>query len=289
MPTTVLSAFDGLLASLRLTENEQAIAAGRVRNVQKIFADRYVCARLPWTIGSYGRETIIRWHRDIDVMVALSDVYWPTSRSDSRAFLYAIRAVLNKEYGQTEVSSKQVAVRMLLSGGLQVDLVPTFVCDKGGFYMPDGKKGWQLTNPPHHDRLMTDANVRLGSKLKPLVRLMKAWNHANGRHLHSFHLEMIVERMWQDAAALPLMPTAVAKTLGAAGSWLQSSFADPWKASGQMLDSYLSADERALAMRLLNEDADRAKTALKSAENGETVKAFERWNIVFNKQFPAYG
>ncbi len=289
MATTVTKAFDELLANLRLTEYEESMAAGRVRNVQKILTESYTCAQNPWAIGSYGRQTLVRWKRDIDMMVAFGDVYWPTYQYDSRSFLYAVRNVLNKAYGNTDVSSKQVAVRMLLTGGLQVDLVPTFVCASGGFYMPDGRKGWKKTNPPYHDTLMTDANVRLGSKLKPVVRLMKAWNHVNGRHLHSFHLEMVVERMWRNATALPATPAALCESLRAASSWVASSLADPWTGSSEMLDAYLNADERALTVRLLKEDAARAKDALKLAEDGEMVKAFERWNVVFNKQFPAYG
>jgi hypothetical protein len=289
MATTVLKAFDELLASLALTESEQDIAAGRVRNIQKIFCSEYACYRAPWTIGSYGRETLIRWNRDIDVMVALDDVYWENSKADSRAFLYAIRDFLNEAYGDTKVSTKQVAVRMMLTGGLQVDLVPTFANGTNGFLMPDGSRGWQRTNPPYHDQLMTDANVRLGSRLKPLVRLMKAWNQTNGSHLRSFHLEMVVERMWRNANALPSTPAAVAETLKTAASWVGSSFADPWTGSGQLIDAYLSSDERDLAVRLLTEDAARAKDAIDYAAAGQVANAFERWNQVFYKKFPLYG
>jgi hypothetical protein len=162
---------------------------------------------------------------------------------------------------------------MMLSGSLQVDLVPTFVNDNGGFLMPDGRGGWQLTNPPYHDKLMSDSNVRLGSRLKPLVRFMKAWNYVNGHHLRSFHREMIVERMWRDASALPSVPDAMAQTLAAAVSWVETDFADPWTGSGLMLDSYLSSTEQAQVARLLKEDAARSKTALEfAAQSGSPAQ-----------------
>ncbi len=289
MATTIPSAFDELLSNLRLTATEQNIAAGRVRNIQEVFPQKYVCAKPPWTIGSYGRETIIRWSRDIDLMVALSDAYWARSKDDSRSFLYGIRNVLNAAYGETEVSTKQVAVRMKLGDGLQVDLVPTFEAISGGFYIPNGSGGWQLTNPPYHDALVTVANGRTNFGLKPIVRLMKAWNYANGRHLRSFHLEMIVERIWQNATILTPTPAMVAETLRCASDWVRSSFLDPWTSSGQMIDSYLSAAERDLAARMLDSDAADAKRALDFATQGEIAKAFERWNVVFRRQFPAYG
>ena len=289
MATTVLKGFDELLGNLTLTETEAATAAGRVRNLQSIFGTLYTCARAPWTIGSYGRDTLIRWQRDIDMMVAIDDAYWPKYMQSSRQFLYDVRGLLNDAYGQTEVSTRQVAVRMMLSGGLQVDLVPTFVNDNGGFLMPDGRGGWQLTNPPYHDKLMSDSNVRLGSRLKPLVRFMKAWNYVNGHHLRSFHLEMIVERMWRDASALPSVPDAMAQTLAAAVSWVETGFADPWTGSELMLNSYLSSTERALVARLLKEDAARSKTALEFAASGQVSEAFDRWNVVYGNYFPAYG
>lgn len=289
MATTVQGGFDELLRSLSLTDYEAEIAAGRVRNVQAIFSAKYACARTPWAIGSYGRETIVRWKRDIDIMVALDDTYWPRYQSNSRAFLYDIRNMLNDAYGDTTVSSKQVAVRMMLSGGLQVDLVPTFVHDYGGFLMPNGQYGWQRTNPPYHDALMTAANARLQSRLKPLVRLMKAWNQTNGSHLRSFHLEMIVERIWQNATSLPRTPDAVATMLTYAGSWVRSAFPDPWVDSGQRLDTYLSNETRASVADNLDRDAGTAKAALDAEAAGRIDSAFSFWNIVFYKKFPAYG
>ncbi len=291
MATTVSGVFTEFRASLRLTDYEKGIAQGRVRHVHDFFEEKYVCDRPAWVIGSYGRETLVRQSRDIDMMVALSrGAYWPRYQDDSRSFLYSIRNALNAEYGDTQVSTQQVAVRMKLGAGLQVDLVPVFVRPyQDGFVLPDGRGGWQATNPPYHDKVVTDTNVALGYDLKPLVRVMKAWNHANGRHLRSFHLEMIVERMWRDAVAIPRLPEAVAKTLELASGWVHLPFKDPWSGSGRNLDAYLSSNERDLAMHLLDEDAIRARSALDYAASAKTAAAIERWRVVFGSGFPSYG
>ena len=39
----------------------------------------------------------------------------------------------------------------------------------------------------------------------------------------------------------------------------------------------------------MDDDAVRAQAALDFVATGQTAKAFERWAIVFNHQFPAYG
>ena len=43
---------------------------------------------------------------------------------------------------------------------------------------------------------------------------MKFWNHANGHHLRSFHVELMVWRMWKDLTSLPAYSHAVAQNWG---------------------------------------------------------------------------
>ena len=291
MPTTVPAAFTELQGRLALTPKQRDIAAGRLANLQAFFAANYAVAKAPWAIGSYGRGTIVRPERDIDIMVALSAAeYWARYKGDSRVFLRWLREGLNRQYRVTRVGVRGMAVHLALGEGLEVDLVGGFHRTGGGFVIPDGKGGWQATNPPFHDQLMTDANVRTKSALKPLVRVMKAWNiMGNGGRLRSFHLEMLVERMWRKASVLPAMPTAVATTLKTGGGWVRAAYKDPWPASGKNLDAYLSADKRAAIAKNMDDDAVRAQAALDYAAAGKTDKAFERWDIVFGRQFPASG
>jgi hypothetical protein len=291
MATTIPAAFTELQGRLALTPNQRSIAAGRITNLQSFFAANYVVAKAPWAIGSYGRETIVRPERDIDIMVALD---YPTYKdrydNDPKGMLRWLRDGLDRQYANTHVGVRQIAVHLALGDGLEVDLVPGFHRSGGGFFISDGAGGWQATNPPHHDQLMTDSNVRLNSQLKPLVRVMKAWNiMGNGHRLSSFHLEMIVQKMWEDATSLPTLPIAVAKTLKAGGSWVRTAFPDPWTGSGKNLDSYLSAEKRAAAAKTMDEDAERASAALDYASAVQTAKAFDRWDVVFGRQFPAFG
>jgi hypothetical protein len=291
MATTVSGAFTELQGRLALTPNQRAIAAGRVTNLKAFFNANYAIAKEPWAIGSYGRETIVRPERDIDVMVALSvDDYWPRYQYDSANFLRWLRDGLNRQYAGTRVGVRQIAVHLALGDGLEVDVVGGFYRTGGGFLIPNGTGGWQATNPPFHDDLMTNANVRVGGQLKPLVRVMKAWNiMGNYGYLRSFHLEMMVEQMWRSATALPAMPEAVAKTLKAGGGWVRATHPDPWTGSGQNLDSYLGPGRRAASAKNMDDDAVRAQTALDYVAAGQTANAFERWDVVFGRQFPAYG
>jgi hypothetical protein len=291
MARTVAAAFEELLADLALTPRQREVAQGRINHLRSYFETNIACADLPLANGSYARGTAVRRRRDIDTLVALNYLtYKDRYDNDPDGMLRWLRDRLDREYGSTTVTRSGVAIRMKLGEDLQVDLVPSFRRQGGGFFMPNGRGGWQATNPPFHDQLMTDANARTGSALKPLVRVMKAWNiSGNGARLGSFHLEMLVERMWRKATALPALPAAVAATLKAGGGWVRDAFPDPWAASGENLDAYLSADARATSARTMDEDAVRAQAALDYAAAGQTEKAFERWSIVFGHHFPAYG
>jgi SMODS domain-containing protein len=224
-------------------------------------------------------------------MVALD---YPTYKDryddDSAAMLRWLRDRLDAEYSNTAVSTKQVAIRMALGDGLQVDLVPTFPRKGGGYLMPNGSGGWRSTNPPFHAAAMSRANADLNLKLKPLVRVMKAWNDANGHHLQSFHVEMMVWEMWHNDKVLPALPQAVSDTLRKGVTWMKYPMNDPWTDAGtRAIDAYLSTEERGVVSRLFDADHGRAEQAIAYDLAGKTEEAFERWGVVFVSRFPGYG
>ena len=291
MPTTVAGAFTTLLSDLELTARQKQIAEGRVDHLDTWFRNNAACARYPLKIGSYDRGTVIRWRRDIDVLVALAhDPYWARYGDDSAAMLRWLRDRLNAAYGDTAVSTRQIAIRMALGDDLQVDLVPGFVRKGEGFLIPNGKGRWMSTNPPYHAVLMTASNVRLDVRLKPLVKLLKAWNESNTRHLRSFHLEMMVEEMWEHETAVPDYPSALATSLRKLTTWVEHPMLDPWLDAGAVrLDTYLSDEERARVSRMFAADRKRADEALALDRAGRVREAFEKWRDVFPGRFPAYG
>ncbi len=303
-PRTVSSAFNGLLADLKLTAAQGQLVNGRLRHLSSFF-ESYETSRLLTTIGSYGRGTAIRRERDIDVMVVLAAKrYEARFRGSSQTdVLYWLRGALNAEYPTTKVSTRKVALCLDLGAGLGVDLIPVFdvvevaalhvltrvwgaSSGAKGFYLPNGRGGWQKTNPPFHQKLMSDADARLDGKLKPLVRLMKLWNLREHARLRSFHLEMMVERAWRNEKQIPALPLAMARTLEAASRLAGRSFADPWSDGGR-IDDYLDGDRRRIVVKSLQDDSQKARKALEFARAGNEAAALERWSVVFGHDFPA--
>ena len=83
-------------------------------------------------------------------MVALSvHAYWDRYKGDSRVYLRWLRGGLNRNYANTRVGVRGIAVHLVMGAGLKVDLVGGFIRKGGGFLIPDGRgvAGWRPTRP----------------------------------------------------------------------------------------------------------------------------------------------
>ncbi len=140
--------------------------------------------------------------------------------NDSRAFLYYVRGKLNDQYHSTTVSSRQVAVTLDFQS-IAADVVPCFQRSGTGegYFMPDGRGCWRATNPKYHTQIIVEGDKAQNGRLKPLIRLIKAWNLANGNHLRSFHVELLVYKMWTNNIG-SIWPQVVSSTLSALSSWV---------------------------------------------------------------------
>lgn len=286
MARTVEAGFNELILRQALTANQVSVTQARVAALKTFFAKNLAMAEEAFTTGSYARGTICAGQRDIDMMAPLAYEYWERYQNRSRDFLYMVRDKLNTGYATTNVSSRQVAVTLDFTA-IAADVVPCFKRQGTGYVMPNGNGGWMATNPREHTLRVENADAAHNGRLKPLIRLMKAWNRANGNHLRSFHVEMLVMKMWENLE-VGSWSHAVKATLEVMASWLKTPTYDPWK-SDIRIDSYLSDSDRALVMRMANEDASCAAEAEKLRAQERISAAFERWSVVYRLTFPAYG
>jgi hypothetical protein len=288
MAKTVSGAFLELLGRLDLTADQAETASTRATALKDFFDRNFTMAERSFTIGSYRRGTLVRPERDIDLLAPLDyTTYKDRFDNDSRAFLYFVRDELNDRYALSKVSSRGVAV-LLDFNVIRADVVPAFRRMGGGYFIPDGRKRWTATNPDFHTRIIRDRDRELGERLKPLIRLMKFWNIQNGGHLRSFHVELMVWTIWKRDGSIPTYSVAVMQTIDVMRSWLKTSFDDPWDGGGR-IDAYLSSHDRAMVRRMLDQDAKSSAQAEEYRKAEKIEKAFDRWNSVFRRGFPAYG
>lgn len=289
MALTVSQAFTELHDRQGLTVIQRSTASTREAALRSFFSTNFDMNESLFAIGSYKRGTICRGERDIDLMAPLAPFgnakYWERYKDDSREFLYWVRDRLNTRYHSTTVSSKRVCVKLDFTD-IVTDVTPCFPRQGGGYLMSNGSGGWMNTNPPFHANLMATADITLGRKLKPMVRLMKAWNIANSHHLSSFHMELMVKEI--HSGVIRSHAVEIEYTLRHLQNLVPKRFDDPWP-DGQRIDSYLSASKRDTILSILESDAKRAGEALAYERAGKVREAFERWAIIYGHTFPAYG
>lgn len=287
MAKTVEAAFDELIGRQALTSIQEKTVTERGMRLGIYFTSNFTMAETPFYIGSFARQTSCASQRDIDMMAPFSvSVYWDRYKNDSRAFLYWVRNHLNDHYHSTEVSSRQVAVTLDFTI-IAMDVVPCFRRTGGGYLMPNGAGGWMATNPPFHTQMIAAADKAKAQRLRPLVKLLKAWNIANDHLLSSFHTELMVEAM-KRAYSVGAWPSEVAAVLKTLPSWVLAPFPDPWP-DGQRVDKYLTDDTRQKVLGMLVSDAQTAAEAEALRGRGRIEEAFQKWDIVYRKTFPAYG
>jgi hypothetical protein len=285
MSTTVIGGFGELLDRLRLTSAQDDEAKTKRDGLIRFFDSHLDMHQEAFSIGSFRRFTLIRPERDVDLLAPVSSTHWDRYKNDSRAFLYWIREKLKGSYSTTRVSTRGLSIKLAFNI-IEADVVPCFGRKGEGYWMPDGSKGWMATNPPFHIDKMAASNVLHDQKLKPIVKLMKAWNTDNTHHLQSFHVELMTERIWS-GRAIPSHPSAIASTLGSMSKLVLQTFTDPW-GPGQPIDGYLSTSEREVAQRLLVADATRAAKAEASRLAGREFEAYGLWRIIYSS-FPGWG
>lgn len=163
----------------------------------------------------------------------------------------------------------------------------------GGYWMPDGSNNWQATSPGYFAQILQRRDEEQRGRLKPLIRLLKAWNIANGGPLSSFHLEVMVTRIAR-GKEIPAWPTAVASTLHELTRWIDTVVPDPGQGfvllyRYRRLDRYLKSDERKRIKEMLRTAAKQGDEAEKYRTTSDVEQAFERWSAAYRGMFPAYG
>ena len=293
---TVADAFNQFAATITPTETQQATTRGRRDKAQEVLKDAFAGSNMPLLktklIGSAGRNTIIRPIDDVDVFAVFDDsVVWNEYQYDAKKLLYRVRDALNAKYG-VKVGSRGQAVRLFFTDSPNVEIVPAFAVETGGYVIASGNPApswlfgntWQMTDPYVHESFLSQRNTELGSNLKRLTRFLKRWNAVHSRRFSSFHLELLVQ------ASFGSLSANSRENCHRFFEWAPQYLAvqDPAGYSGSMMANvdYARRSAMTTALRTGYEQSGRAL----DAENaGDPAEAIRLWRIIFGDEFPVYG
>ena len=171
-------------------------SVSRVRRLLRLYFGNALLNAEPF--GSYKRDTIlprsIDVNSDIDIMIvfnyAITGKTPETYRKWLVDFAYAKypRSAVIKDFPTVVVDMNHI----------KLDLIPTATEENWGrqtIYIPNSRNDWQETDPHGFNFSLVEANKKYNFIVKPLIRLLKAWNCTNGYPYESFELEQIIAEM----------------------------------------------------------------------------------------------
>ena len=195
--------FRTFLANLELTAAQQEDGATKIAGVISCLNSAYYAHNSTidnaFLVGSWAKGTRTRPPRDIDLYFLLPpavyyrfEAYAPGVNRQS-ALLQEVKSKLTAKYGSSTIKGDgPVVLASFLS--YSVEVVPAFRLDEvRSFYACDTKDGgsYMTTKPLHDIDAIAAADQRNAGNVRPLIRMLKAWQAWCGVPLKSFYLELL--------------------------------------------------------------------------------------------------
>jgi hypothetical protein len=147
-------------------------------------------------IGSWGKDTATRPPRDVDTYFLLPAAVYTRFQSHvcnrQSALLREVKDVLTATYPDTDMrgDGQVVVVRF---GSYSVEVVPAFELDNGRYWICDTHDGgsYKQTDPWAEVAHIDSADRANNGNLRPLIRMLKAWQACCSVPIKSFQLELL--------------------------------------------------------------------------------------------------
>jgi hypothetical protein len=288
MAKTVDAGFESLVTLLSPSSVETQAAASHRASIEACLKTNFGMTSF-FRSGSFGHHTSVSGYSDVDYFAVI-----PTAKlkENSSVSLQDIRGALATRFPKTGVTvrSPAVVVPFGTSAWERHEITPADYVGitSGGhrvFDIPNRGEGWMRSSPGAHNAWVNAANAKLGNRLKPLIRLVKAWNYFHGAGIRSFYLELrTTEYALGESVLIYRFDVKGAlqhlKTKGLA------AMQDPESVSGLV---YPCTDSnKAVALSKIDTAITRASSALAAEQAGRIGDAFEWWDKFFNYRFPSY-
>lgn len=287
MANTVDDAFNELISRQTPTGTETAAAASHRASIEECLRTNFGLTSF-FRSGSFGYGTSVSGYSDIDYFAVI-----PSARlqQNSDTSLAQIQAVLQRRFPSTRVhvNSPAVVVPFGTTPSEQHEIIPAYylraVSGYRRFGIPNRAAGWMIGAPDAHAAYVDGQHRRLYEKVKPLIRLVKAWKYYSNVSIRSFYLEMrTAEYTTHESSIVYRIDTRNAL------QWLQRSnlndMPDPTAISEAF--SARSYSDQLTARAAIDTAIGHANNALTAESSGRIGEAFRQWDRVFNGHFPKY-
>ncbi|MBL7689030.1 MAG: hypothetical protein JNJ49_13435 [Bdellovibrionaceae bacterium] len=289
MPRTIDEGFRDFLTKLTPSEYESEAAKSHRYSIRTRLELDFGSVNRFTRIGSFGNGTSISGYSDVDYLACLPTAQLSASSDYS---LQKVRNSLDARFPQTgvRINCPAVVCPFGSSASERTEVVPAdYVKEANGFKVydiPDCSNGWMKASPDAHNNYVHEQNVRLGNRVKPLIRFLKAWKYLRDVPISSFYLELRVAKYASTESTIQYDIDLLALLKHLAAVEL-ASMQDPAGVSGYIRASK-SEFQKADALSKLNTAVSRAEKARDATRAGNTSDAFHWWRLLYGSEFPSY-
>jgi hypothetical protein len=292
MAKTMDEGFDTFLNWLVPATSEHDKARSHKDSVKSCLEKSHDCYRF-FETGSFGNGTGIRHYSDTDYFAVI-----PTARlkKNSSTSLREIKEAVAATFWNTLgiiVNSPAVRIPFGTWASEKMEITPadsatSVTYDDKSFAryeIPDSEGGWMFSSPAAHNYYVQKIDDKLGNKVKLLIRLVKAWKYYNDVPIISFFLEIYVTRYCSSESVI-IYGIDLARIFEKLESDSLPGMYDPVGISGH-IKPCKSESQHSEALSKVKTAASRARRAVIQLNDGKLDDAFETYDLLFNKNFPA--
>lgn len=267
--------------------SETDAAARNLALAERCLTDAFEMSYLV-PFGSTGHGTNVDGCSAIDCFAVIAR---SRLKDSADASLEAVHESLAAQFEATSVTQGRPFVSVPFGDGpaQRHNLVPAYPIGKKGdhdvFGIPGPGDRWIEACPGGHSAWINKINQRTGMRLKPFVRLAKAWSYLCGMPIWSFYLELRAAAFLQDKSSV-----SYASDLMVFFRHMASLDLEPFEGSvGSNEPVYGSTvDGRRPAVDALRRARDTAAAARACEAKGDIADAFHQWRKLYNWNFPVY-
>jgi hypothetical protein len=288
MPRTIEQGFEDFLSKLKPQTTESEAAKSHRASIEACLKNNFGLKRFV-RIGSFGNWTSVSRHSDVDYLACL-----PTDQLTqvSTSTLVKVRNALDIRFPNTGVAVNCPAIVVPFGTRKSeiTEIVPAdHVGESNGFKVyeiADCAGGWMKASPDAHNAYVRSVDDKLGGKVKPLIRFLKAWKFFRAVPISSFYLELRAAKYASDEKAI-VYDIDVRNVLKLLWDGRLAAMQDPMGVSGY-IPACKSDATRADALSKLETAFMRADKARSAATSEKISEAFDWWRLLYNDEFPTY-
>lgn len=291
MARTLDQGFETFLTWLVPLASEHDKAKSHKDSVKSCLETNFDCYNF-FETGSFGNATGVRHFSDTDYFAVMpsAKVY-----GDSAYTLRKVKEALQETFWRTEgivVNTPAVKIPFgnYASETLEVTpctfngLVDTPVGSKSSYDISNYEGGWMKSSPQAHNAYVKREDERLGYKLKPLIRLIKAWKFYNNVSISSFYLELRTTKYAEGESSI-IYDIDIKKFMKILYDSDLPNIQDPMGISGYVKACSTDA-KREDALSKVKTGYTRAEKAVEKRESN-LDDCFYWWNLFYNDKFPS--